>query len=102
MQQSRGGLDITQLYLVQLLCRSNCGAIFSALVVVTKNIKTYSSSLLQIIHTLEKSEKLSFDDKCRLEKQIKRLNHFLDIKEIRKAKVQVELVSSLILEVLKK
>jgi|GEM_PF-6342361 len=62
--------------------------------------KTYFRSLLQVSRTLEKSEKLSSDDRGRLEKQVNRLIHFLDTKDVKRAKTQVEIVSSLILEIL--
>ncbi|OGD81468.1 hypothetical protein A2572_02455 [Candidatus Collierbacteria bacterium RIFOXYD1_FULL_40_9] len=64
--------------------------------------KSYFCSLLQIVHTLEKSGKLSFDERSNLEKQINRLSHFLDTKDVKKAKIQVGRVSSLILEILKR
>jgi len=64
--------------------------------------KAYFGSLLQISHILEKSGKLSFDERVVLEKQINRLSHLLDVKDVKKAKVQVGVVSSLILEILKR
>lgn len=63
-------------------------------------MKPYLRTYYQITHALEQSKRLSEGDKDRLKEHLKLLRHFLDIKNIKKAKSQTEKLSRLLLEIL--
>jgi len=61
---------------------------------------TYLKNFIERAHALEKSKRLSDGDRRQLEKQTKLLCHFLDVKDIKKAKRQTELLAGLLLDIL--
>ena len=63
---------------------------------------SYLRHFIHKIHALEKSRRLSEGDIYLLEKHIKLLCHFLDVKNVKQAKWQTESLAKLLLEILSK